>query len=85
MDLREFKKTETDRGVGLTCPRSDCGAKFVVNYGQTLDRKLKGVRHPVATIVCPTCSRVSAIPAEDVMAYGHLPCRHTRAGREARS
>ncbi len=86
MMLDEYTTTDTDRGVGLTCPRKDCGAKFIVNYKQMLDRKLKAKNYggrpvPIKTIVCPCCSRVSAIPASDLEEYGHTPSRHTKEGQ----
>lgn len=87
LTLKEFKVTPTERGTGLTCPRKDCGSKFIVNYGEVLKRKLEhrnraGHIVPIKTITCPCCSRVSAIPADDLAEQGHTPCRHTKQGKE---
>ncbi len=62
MKLRAYTTTDTPRGTGLTCPRKDCGGKFILNYEQVLAAKAE---RNTSTIVCPYCSKISAIPPED--------------------
>lgn len=61
--MEHYEKQQTDRGVGLTCPR--CDGKLILNYVKVLD--MKAAAH-VSTITCPYCSKVSRIPAEDLTA-----------------
>lgn len=57
--LKPFAAVETDRGVGLTCPRRGCGGKFIVNLPEL--RRVKAERN-IVTAPCPYCSAVSRLP-----------------------
>ena len=59
IQLKPYEATQTERGVGLECPRDDCKSRFIVDWDQSIERK-KQVN--VKTITCPCCSRVSLIP-----------------------
>ena len=70
-NVKDYRKKKTPRGTGLTCLRSDCGGKFIINYERVV--AVKAERH-ISTIVCPYCSRVSHIPKEDrTEAHGAAP------------
>lgn len=62
--LEPYRATETERGLGLECPRPDCGTRFIVDIVQIRQRKAEA---RVRTVTCPCCSRVSLIPE------AHLP------------
>lgn len=65
MRMKPYKTTETPRGTGLTCPRSACGGKFIVNLeGILKQREEEGLRN-ITTISCPYCFKVSLIPEVD--------------------
>lgn len=58
-EMKEYEVTKLDKGTGLTCPRSGCGGKFLVNIDTI--RKMKREAR-VKGVACPYCSRVSALP-----------------------
>lgn len=57
MPLPKWETQQTDRGVGLTCPR--CDGRLVVNLV-----KLKAMKQEagVAAAMCPYCSKANAVP-----------------------
>lgn len=57
--MHEYEVTPLDKGTGLTCPRGDCGGKFLVNLDML--RSMKSEAH-IKGVCCPYCSRVSALP-----------------------
>jgi DNA-directed RNA polymerase subunit RPC12/RpoP len=52
-----WELTDTDRGVGCTCPR--CDGKLVVNM-QKLTSLLR--KQGLRGMICPYCERVSLLP-----------------------
>ena len=50
----------TDRGTGLTCPHSDCGAKLLLNPERF--KNCPGKRGNSRTAICPVCERRSTLP-----------------------
>lgn len=51
-----FITQETKRGLGVTCPRPDCGGKFIVQGDKWMqDKEFKS--RP-----CPYCWRISFLP-----------------------
>lgn len=60
--MKQYTATPTDRGVGLTCPRKDCGGRFLVNM-----EKLEGERRGKLwhTAPCPYCFRVNLLPGHE--------------------
>lgn len=59
--MKPYKAQPTARGTGLTCPRTGCGQKFILNLTKLRERKREA---RVKTITCPGCSKVSLIPPE---------------------
>lgn len=77
--LQEFKTTKTERGMGVTCPRSDCGGRFIVREdawleGATFRAIAAGtpfaasdpgyLERRIKTRCCCYCGRVSLLPGE---------------------